>query len=199
MRKAFAILGSIACIMLITFISWCWRDNTETATWPVVRELWWWFVAQLPSTFDRVPVGLVENRQIVNQLLSSRKETTQPTEENPQPAFDPNLVVTTSRISSELTSKEYARGSLQKVINDVSWTQVDSRSTRSIQCWESSIDAERVELTVSDSYYAWADTYYLSQLYIVKDGKGYLISMASTDQNTNQNRFDSVVDSLQCK
>ena len=198
--RSLLIISILVCGLLI---SWCWKDSPEEQSSEFIQQqLGWGFTAQLPSSFDRVPVWLVENKQIVNQLLSSWKETTQQLQEwgqeNPQPVFDPNLVVTQSRIDTKLTSAEYAKWSLQKLLSDVSGVTVDSRTNTTIDCSWTSTDAQRIELTVTDSYYADDTSYYLSQLYVVKDNAWYLLSMADTDQERGKNRFDSVVESVWC-
>ena len=148
------------------------------------------FQMEIPSSFQKVAPGLVENKQIVNKVIASYKEK--------QEWFSPNLIVSASKLAQQLDFEQFRTANTHKLKNFMVWYQAWEKELISFDCHGENVQGIFVTFQIKSALYGKVEQYAISQYQFVFDNTGYIISTAYLDPDEQMN-LKKRVKTLQCK
>ncbi len=151
------------------------------------------FTIGIPEWFESVPVWLVENKQIINKVISAYR-INEPT------WFDQNIVISRSIIRPWLSFDDFATANTQRMLRELVWFVPWKKEIITLSCDNQSdwtLQWILHSFVVEDTFFGQSPEYYIHQFQFVTEESGYIISFA-TDQQRQENLFKTIVKSLEC-
>jgi len=145
---------------------------------------------EIPTEYQKVAPGLVENKQIINKVIASYKQK--------QEWFSPNLIVTVSPLAQELDFEQFRTANTNKLKKFMVGYQPWDKELISFDCGEDRIQGIFVTFQINNTYYKGQEKYKLAQYQFVINKKWYIISTASLDPD-EQKHLKKRIKTLQCK
>lgn len=164
-------LYTICILTCILVLSWC---GSSSRSWPIVifdTPL----QIQIPEWYSEVSPGIVENKQITNQVLKAYKKTN----EDDKSGYQENIVITKSKFAEPLDYDQFRSVNQRLMMNQLVWYQPGILERGSFDC-----EGVRISSLVVDFILQWDIVQYFTQAQFVYKEAWYILSFASTDEDS---------------
>lgn len=170
-------------------LTWCWTTKTQKAEFE-------WFSINIDQDFKKTDWSLVENKQIINKVLLAYKKTNKQKD-----WFDENVMIAKTTINSGLTWENFAKINIEKIQENIQWTQSIKSASIKFKCKEKNIEWIYNIISIPQDGEDINDknrkSYYINQYYFVNWAEGYIISF-STDVQKNAENFVNNLKKITC-
>ena len=174
----------------VFFLSGCLSRFRSTSTDNLVT-FWSGYTLGIPDNFTEVSPGLVENKQITNQVLASYKISTD------ESRFEDNIVVTRSLVWPELDYEQFRSLNTKNLQTSLAWYIPGSQDRVRLDCGDEKITGLYVTFDVRNTLSDDKEITYVSQLQRVSHSNWYIISYA-TDNVSDRDDSKKRLSKLDC-